>query len=386
MENKSPGIVRNFLKSPTFPGIFLLICVGISLLVANSPAGPHFASLLDKEVGFNSDALQLRYPILLWINDGLMAIFFLLVGLEIKREAISGELASIKKAALPIVAALGGVIVPAIIYALINQGTITVKGWGIPMATDIAFAIAIVMILGNKVPVSLKVFLSALAIVDDLSAIIVIAIFYSTSLHFLYLLYSAGIVLLLLAFNRAGIRNIAFYLVPGLLMWYFIHHSGVHATIAGVLTALTIPANRRNDHSPLENLEHILARPVNFAIMPLFALANTNIRFEKGMAGGLTTPLGMGVILGLLVGKPLGIFLFSFISVKMGVSSLPSGSQWKHVIGVGILAGIGFTISIFVANLSFESLELLSQAKFAILTGSILAGAIGYFTLSSLSR
>ncbi|GAB4019790.1 Na+/H+ antiporter NhaA [Spirosoma koreense] len=314
-----------------------------------------------------------------------MAVFFLLVGLEIKREALTGELASIEKAALPIVAALGGVIVPALVYALINQGTPTAKGWGIPMATDIAFALAIVIMLGNKVPTSLKVFLSALAIVDDLSAIIVIALFYSTSLQLSYLLYASGIVVLLLAFNRAGIRNLAFYLIPGLVMWYCVHHSGIHATIAGVLTALTIPTNPVNGHSPLEKLEHVLARPVNFLIMPLFAFANTNIRFEAGMVEGLATPLGLGILLGLLIGKPLGITLFSFLSVKLGLSSLPSGAQWKHIIGVGILGGIGFTISIFVANLSFEQLELLSQSKFAILTGSILAGTIGYITLRSIS-
>ncbi|WP_461088368.1 Na+/H+ antiporter NhaA [Spirosoma gilvum] len=386
MQNQSLGIVKYFLKSTSFPGILLLICVAASLLLANSSAGQNFDFLLANEIGFSSDVIHLRYSLLSWINDGLMAIFFLLVGLEIKREALNGELASIKKAALPIVAAFGGVIVPALVYAFINQGTSTANGWGIPMATDIAFALAIVILLGDKVPTSLKVFLSALAIVDDLSAIIVIAVFYSTSLQAVYLLYTIGIVCLLLAFNRAGIRNLAFYLIPGLVMWYCIHHSGIHATIAGVLTALTIPANQIKRYSPLESLEHALARPVNFLIMPLFAFSNTNIRFEAGMAEGLTTPLGLGILLGLLIGKPLGIFLFSFLSVKMGVSSLPAGAQWKHIIGIGILGGIGFTISVFVANLSFDQLDTLSQSKFAILTGSVLAGTIGYFTLRSFSR
>ncbi|GAB3942181.1 Na+/H+ antiporter NhaA [Spirosoma harenae] len=339
MQYQYLGSIKNFLKSPTFPGILLLVCVITSLLLANSAAAEGFDWLLNKEIGFDSYFLHLRHSVLLWINDGLMAVFFLLVGLEIKREALYGELASIKKAALPIFAALGGVIVPALVYALINQGTPTAKGWGIPMATDVAFALAIIVMLGNRIPMSLKIFLSALAIVDDLSAIIVIAVFYSTSLHILYLLYASGIVLLLFALNRGGIRNLFFYLIPGLVLWYCIHHSGIHATIAGVLTALMIPANQINGRSPLEELEHALARPVNFVIMPLFALVNTNIRFEDGMVEGLTTPLGLGILLGLLVGKPLGISLFSFISVKLGISTLPSGAEWKHIIGIGILGG-----------------------------------------------
>lgn len=386
MQYQYLGSIKNFLKSPTFPGILLLVCVFTSLLLANSPAAESFEWLLNKEIGLDSDFLHLRYSVLLWINDGLMAIFFMLVGLEIKREALYGELASIKKAAMPIFAALGGVIVPALVYALINQGTPTAKGWGIPMATDVAFALAIIVMLGNRIPTSLKIFLSALAIVDDLSAIIVIAVFYSTSLHILYLLYASGIVLLLFALNRAGVRHLFFYLIPGLVLWYCIHHSGIHATIAGVLTALMIPANQINGRSPLEDLEHAITRPVNFVIMPLFALVNTNIQFEDGMVEGLTTPLGLGILLGLLVGKPLGISLFSFVSVKLGISALPTGAEWKHIIGIGILGGIGFTISIFVANLSFEELALLSQSKFAILLGSVLAGAIGYITLRSFSR
>lgn len=380
------GIIKNFLQSPTLPGILLLLCVTISLVLANSPAAEAFDWLLNKQIGISAHFLQLRYPVLLWINDGLMAIFFLLVGLEIKREALYGELASIKKAALPIVAALGGVMVPALVYALINQGTPTAKGWGIPMATDVAFALAILLMLGKRIPMSLRIFLSALAIVDDLSAIVVIAVFYSASLHILYLFYASGIVLLLFVLNRAGIRNLFFYLIAGLALWYCIHHSGIHATIAGVLTALMIPANPISRRSPLEDLEHALAGPVNFVIMPLFALANTNIGFEAGMVAGLTTPLGLGILLGLLVGKPLGISLFSFVSVKLGLSTLPSGAEWKHIVGVGILGGIGFTISLFVANLSFEELSLLSQSKFAVLLGSVLAGAIGYVALRSMSR
>jgi len=378
--------IQDFLQSESLSGIILIACVLVSLAVANSALGVLFAKGLAQEVGFNTAQVTLRYPILLWINDGLMAIFFLLVGLEIKRELVAGELSSIKKAALPVFAALGGVCVPALIYSLINTGSATEKGWGIPMATDIAFALAVITLLGSKVPASLKIFLSALAIVDDLAAIVVIAVFYSSHLHGLYLAYAGGIFVFLLALNRLGVRHLAFYLLPGVVMWYFIHHSGIHATIAGVLTALAVPIAESSAESPLERLEHALLKPVNYFIMPLFALTNTNIRFEAGMAEGLTTTLGLGVVLGLLVGKPVGIFLFSLSSVKAGLCSLPTGASWQHIIGVGILGGIGFTMSIFIANLSFADPAVLSRAKFAVLTGSLLAGVIGYLVLQSLGR
>jgi NhaA family Na+:H+ antiporter len=378
---------RQFFKSTSSGGIILIACVFISLLIANTAAGPYFDNFLSYQLGFNTEVIHLRYPVSLWINDGLMAIFFLLVGLEIKRELVEGELSSVKKASLPIFAALGGVMVPAIIYFTINAGTHTAGGWGIPMATDIAFALAILSLLGKRVPASLKIFLSALAIVDDLMAILVIAIFYSSELHYAYLLYAGGIFIFLLLLNKLGVKNLAAYLVPGLFIWYFIHHSGVHATIAGVLTAFAIPTTPDSKESPLERLEHIIVNPVNFIIMPLFALANTNIRFEPGMVDGLTTALGMGIILGLLIGKPLGITLFSWLIVKIGAANLPSGAGWKHIFGVGVLGGIGFTMSIFIALLSFPGEYLiLSEAKFSILTGSILAGSLGYFLLSRLSK
>jgi NhaA family Na+:H+ antiporter len=378
---------REFFQSSSTGGIILIACVIISLLIANSEAGPYFENFLSHQVGINAGDIHLKYSISLWINDGLMAIFFLLVGLEIKRELIEGELSSVKKAALPIVAAIGGVLAPAIIYYSTNYGTHTSGGWGIPMATDIAFALAILSLLGKKVPASLKIFLSALAIVDDLMAILVIAIFYSSELHYTYLLYAGGIFIFLLIINKLGVKNLAAFLIPGLFIWYFIHHSGVHATIAGVLTAFAIPTTPDSKESPLEKLEHIIANPVNFVIMPLFALANTNIKFEEGMVEGLTTVLGMGIILGLLIGKPLGITLFSWIIVKIGAAKLPSGANWKHIFGVGILGGIGFTMSIFIALLSFEGEHvILSEAKFSILTASVLAGCIGFFFLSQLSK
>lgn len=378
---------RTFLKSETAGGVILIFCVVVSLCIANSPLGDGFEDLLATEIGKNFSTIELRYPILLWINDGLMAIFFLLVGLEIKRELVEGELSSIKHATLPIIAALGGVIFPALIYHSFNNGLDTDAGWAIPMATDIAFAIAIITMLGKNVPVALKVFLAALAIVDDLMAIIVIAVFYSSSLHFTYLGYAAGLVALLLIFNRMGIKHLAFYIIPGLFIWYFIHHSGIHATIAGVITAFTIPTTKGAEESPLERLERFLGRPVNFIIMPIFALANTNIAFEQGMIDGLFTPLGLGIVLGLFIGKPLGIFIVSWLSIKLGISKMPNKSTWAHLIGVGMLAGIGFTMSIFISILSFIGQEvLLSEAKFSILIGSLLSAVVGSVYLMTLNK
>src|SRR5690606_3926318 len=258
----------NFLKHESAGGIILFFCVIVSLLVANSPLGAGFNNLLNTQLGFNTDSIHLKYSVALWINDGLMAIFFLLVGLEIKRELVEGELASPKKAALPIICAIGGAVIPAAIYLYFNTGTETAHGWGIPMATDIAFALAVITALGKSVPLSLKIFLAALAIVDDLLAILVIALFYSAELDVISLAYGGAVFLLLIAFNRFGIKNIAFYLVPGVFMWYFIHHSGIHATVAGVLTALTLPTTPGAEESPLERLEHALVKPVNFIIIP----------------------------------------------------------------------------------------------------------------------
>ncbi|QRR02047.1 Na+/H+ antiporter NhaA [Dyadobacter sandarakinus] len=378
---------RDFLRSGSIGGLILIACVVISMVIANTAAGPAFESFLSQELGYHSDTIHLRYPLLLWINDGLMAIFFLMVGLEIKRELVEGELSSFKKAAMPVFAALGGVLAPAGIYFLLNKNTPTAGGWGIPMATDIAFAIAVITMLGRRAPSSLKIFLSALAIVDDLMAILVIALFYSSDLHYQYLLYAGLIFVFLLVMNKLGVKHLAAYLLPGMLIWYFIHHSGVHATIAGVLTAMAIPTTPGPEESPLEKLEHILVNPVNFLIMPVFALANTNIHLEPGMAQGLTTMLGLGIMLGLIVGKPLGITLFSWLSVKLGISAQPAGASWKHILGAGMLGGIGFTMSVFIALLSFSGQYLiLAEAKFAILTGSVLSGMLGYFTLSRLGR
>lgn len=377
---------RDFFRSEQIGGIILIFCVIISLIIANSPLGIGFEDLLETSIGFSYADLQLEYSLSLWINDGLMAVFFLLVGLEIKREIIEGELSSTQKAAMPIFAALGGMLIPAGIYFLFNSNTPASQGWGIPMATDIAFALGVISLLGKRVPPSLKVFLAALAIADDLGAILVIAIFYTNELHWMQLLYSAGIMVLLITMNRHGIKKLFFYVIPGIFLWYFIHHSGIHATIAGVLLALTIPANPVKDTSPLEKLEHLLVRPVNFLIMPLFALANTNIRFENKMIDGLYSPLGLGIIFGLALGKPIGVTLFSWLAVKSGLASLPSKANWKHIFGLGLLAGIGFTMSIFIALLSFSNPEYQTEAKFSILAASVIAGIAGYLFLSMLNK
>lgn len=376
------AVFQRFFRSGQVGGFLLLICVAISLLIANIASKESFEAFLETKLGFG----HVNYSILAWINDALMAIFFLLVGLEIKRELVEGELSSLKNAALPVIAALGGMLVPAAIYAVFNKGAETASGWGIPMATDIAFALAIIAMLGKNVPASLKIFLAALAIVDDLGAILVIAIFYTNQIHFEYLAMAGGILVLLSLMNYFGVKSLIFYLIPGIFLWYFIHHSGIHATIAGVLLAFTIPTNETDVLSPLEKLEHALSVPVNYLIMPIFALANTNITFEKEMITGLVSPLGLGIIVGLFAGKTIGVTLFSWFAVKLKFADLPTGAGWKHVLGLGMLAGIGFTMSIFIALLSFSDALHVSEAKFAILTASVLSGVVGFVFLKSLKK
>ena len=357
-----------------------------ALIIANSSLGTGFQQILDYQLGFEN--IDLKYPLSIWINDGLMAVFFLLVGLEIKRELVEGELSSFKNASLPIFAAIGGMVVPAVIYSIFNSGTEYSNGWGIPMATDIAFSLAIISMLGKKVPVSLKIFLTALAIVDDLGAILVIAIFYTEQIHWIYLLLSVGIVAVLFILNFLKVTKLIFYIIPGIFLWYFLHHSGIHATIAGVLLALSIPTNvSKIKISPLEKLEHTLHFPVSFIIMPIFALTNTNITFNSGMVDGLFNSLGLGIIGGLVLGKLIGINLFSLIAVKLKISALPQRSSWSQMLGVGLLAGIGFTMSIFIALLSFKhEVDFQDEAKFAILIASFIAAISGYVILNLSSK
>lgn len=372
---------KKFLHNSQSSGVLLIICVALSLMIANSSLGPAFQNLLDKEIG--THIFQLNYPLSIWINDGLMAIFFLLVGLEIKREILEGELSNFKNASLPIVAALGGMVVPALIYIFFNSGTDYENGWAIPMATDIAFSLAIISMLGKSVPLSLKIFLAALAIVDDLGAIMVIAIFYTDQIHWDYLGLCALMVAVLAILNFLNFKKHIFYIIPGIFLWYFMHHSGIHATIAGVLLAFTIPTNiSTTEVSPLEKLEQKLHLPVNFLIMPIFALANTNITFKEGMVDGLFSSLGYGIMLGLVLGKVIGINLFSFIFIKLKISSLPDKSSWPQMLATGLLAGIGFTMSIFIALLSFKGhTEIQEEAKFAILVASFISAITGFLLL-----
>ena len=372
---------KEFFSNSQSSGILLVFCVLISLMIANSSASEGFQSFLDQSWG--------PYSVSVWINDGLMAVFFLLVGLEIKRELLDGELSNFKNASLPIFAAIGGMLVPAAIFTLFNHGTEYSKGWAIPMATDIAFSLAIISMLGKSVPSAIKVFLAALAIVDDLGAIVVIAIFYTDEIHWNYLLYSGIIVAILAVLNFLKVKKHIFYLIPGCVLWYFMHHSGIHATIAGVILAFCIPASKADNEeaSPLEKLEHFLHIPVSYAIMPIFALANTNITFKEGMVDGLFSNFGYGIVFGLILGKLIGINLFSFIAIKLKISSLPDKSRWVHMIGAGLLAGIGFTMSIFIALLSYkDNQDLQDSAKFAILTASVLAGFLGYLLLKSTAK
>lgn len=377
------NVFKEFLRSSNAGGILLFFAVILSLIVANSSFAQPLQLLLDQQLGYENGSIHLKYSTLLWINDGLMAIFFLMVGLEIKREIVEAELSSLKKSSLPILCALGGAVVPALVYLSMNAGLETSSGWGIPMATDIAFALAVISLLGNNVPASLKIFLAALAIVDDLIAILVIAFFYSSGIEITYLGYAGLGLAVLIAMNRLNIQNPYLYLIPGVFVWYFVHHSGIHATIAGVLVAMTIPTNDTDIESPLERLEHALVKPVNLLIIPIFAFANTNITLESSMVQGLTSSLGLGISLGLLLGKPVGILLTAYLCQKLKLSTLPENATWRHILGVGLLAGIGFTMSIFIALLSFESVIHIAEAKLAILITSLLAGAVGYFVLSS---
>ena len=322
-----------------------------------------------------------------WINDGLMTIFFLLIGLELEREVYIGELSDLKSASLPVIAAIGGMVVPAALYLVFNFGSATQSGAGIPMATDIAFAVGILSILGSRVPSSLKVFLTALAVIDDLGAILIIAIFYTGSLSFVNLIVAFAIFGGLIVLNRLKIRNLLPYLIGGVAMWYFMLHSGIHSTITGVLLAFTIPFDGGVEKSPSTKLLHFLHKPVAFIILPLFALANTGIVLAGGWQGSLSHASSLGIFAGLIIGKPLGIFLFSFLGAGIGLSSLPGDLKWKHIVGAGFLAGIGFTMSIFITMLAFDQAELVNFSKLAVLAASLIAGTIGFFWLrASLKR
>jgi Na+:H+ antiporter, NhaA family len=379
MRNK----IANFVNSPTFSGTLLLVAALLALLWANSGFSSSYEAL--KNLRLSLPILALDKPLEVWVNDFLMAIFFLLVGLELKREIISGELSNPRGASLAIFAALGGMIVPALIFTVFNGGTIGASGWGVPMATDIAFAVGIISLLGSRVPVALKVFLVALAVVDDMGAVIVIAVFYTSSINLTMLGLVAVILVALWGLNVARVRLIPVYLLLGLVLWYVVLKSGLHATIAGVLLASTIPLGK-DAHSPLETLEHWLKKPVNFVIMPIFALFNAGVPIAAALAGGVNQ-VTTGIFLGLLLGKPIGITLFSWLAVRLGIAQLPRGTTWAMLLGVGMLGGIGFTMALFIANLAFKNnLLLLETAKLGVLSASFCTAILGLLWLNLVSK
>jgi len=378
---KLTGLFREFVSSEQASGAILMVCTIIAIAIANSPLGHDYLELWHLKAGFDLGDIVLKQSLEHWINDGLMAVFFLLIGLEIERELYVGELSSWKNASLPIFAALGGMVVPAALHLVFNIGTPTQRGFGVPMATDIAFALGVIALLGSRVPASLKVFLTALAIADDLGAIMVIAVFYVSDFSLLYLILALAIFVGLMVLNRLHVHHLAFYLIPGLIMWYFMLRSGVHATLAGVLLAFAIPFAPRNGHSPSERLEHFLDRPVAFGIMPLFALANTGIMLGEGWLAGLATGNAAGIAAGLVLGKPAGIVLASVLAVRSGMSRLPVDIRWGHIVGAGLLGGIGFTMSIFITLLAFEDPGLVQGSKIAILLSSLVAGSAGFLVL-----
>jgi len=415
---------QQFAKRSSAGGIVLLVCAVLALFWANSPVAESYFRLWNTPVEIRFGNLKLDKPLLLWINDGLMAIFFFLVGMEIKRELLVGELASVRKAALSVAGALGGMVMPVLIYATLNWGTENVRGWGIPMATDIAFALGVLALLGSRIPTALKVFLTALAIVDDVGAVLVIAIFYTENLKSHFLIYSLLFWGLMLGANRLGVRSALAYFLIGSVMWFFMLKSGVHATVAGVLAALAIPVRSRIDpahyircvreylsrfekpyttpqiildpeqqsaveaienaslrvQSPLQRLEHQLHYPVAFLIMPIFALANAGVALGGGSAVEWSNRALWGIVLGLLLGKPIGIVGFSWLAIRLGITQLPKGITWVHLWGVGFLAGIGFTMALFIAQLAFRG-SMLDLAKVGILIGSAISCVIGFTLL-----
>jgi Na+:H+ antiporter, NhaA family len=417
--------MQEFIHQSQSGGIVLLVMTVLAMFIANSALGEGYLALLDAHIGITVGPFILEESVLHWVNDGLMVIFFFVVGLEIKREVLVGELASPRAAALPILAAIGGVVVPALIYTLFNFGGSGARGWGVPMATDIAFALGCLALLGNRVPFGLKVFLTAVAIVDDLIAVLVIAIFYSGGLDFTMLGIGFGVLILLMLANLFGIRTPIVYALLGVIVWLTFLNSGIHATIAGVLVAMTIPARSRIDaptflgrarqilkqlegsqgkskqsrefqesavreledlseqvQAPLQKMEHELHGWVSFLIMPIFAFANAGVVIRADSLGGESLPIMLGIVLGLTLGKPIGIFVACWLAVRAGIAQLPFGVTWPHMLATGVLAGIGFTMSLFIASLAFVDVENLATAKLSILIASSLAGAVGLFLLS----
>lgn len=418
--------IRRFIQAETSSGIVLLSAAVLAMILANTGAAAAYFQLWDVQLTVGGESFGLTQPLHAWINDGLMVIFFFLVGLEIKRELLVGQLASVRQAALPITAAIGGMIVPASLFAIFNAGSESAAGWGIPMATDIAFAIGVLALLGNRVPLGVKVFLTAFAIVDDLGAVLVIAFFYTSDLALGALGVAAVVMALLVAANKLGVRHPAVYTLLGIVLWLAFLQSGVHATVAGVLLAMAVPARTRIDaerfvtesrarldefekagpvggailpnpaqqatldaieagaqdvQAPLQRMEHKLQAFVGFLIMPVFAFANAGVAVEGSLMEVLTQPVAMGIALGLILGKPIGVTFFSWLAIRTGLAVIPAGTGMRHIVGAGMIGGIGFTMSLFIAELAFAGTAFLETAKLGILMASLTAGIIGYLFL-----
>lgn len=379
--------IQDFLKLEAASGIILMFTAVAAMIIANSPLSGHYDLLLDIPVVISVGTFEIAKPLLLWINDGLMALFFFLVGLELKREFLEGDLSKPGQITLPAIGAVGGMVVPALCYAVLNSNDpVALNGWAIPTATDIAFALGILAVIGSKVPLQLKVFLTSLAIFDDLGAIIVIAIFYTDQLSMMSLLVSSAMLAILFSINRKGVTSTAPYIFIGIILWVAVLKSGVHATLAGVILALFIPIKGKGDEpSPLKSLEHNLHSLIAFLVLPIFAFANAGINFTGVGLDQVLSPVPLGIILGLVIGKQIGVFGFCFVAIKLGFAKLPENVNWTLLYGVAMLCGVGFTMSLFVGSLAFEqsSDSPLFQDRLGIVIGSLISGVLGYFVIKS---
>ena len=383
--DKAFGRIQDFMRLETSGGIILMIAAVFAMIIANTPLATAYDAILGTYIKVGIGSFEIAKPAILWINDGLMAIFFFLVGLEIKREVLVGELSSFDKAILPIMAAIGGMAVPGLIFAIINWGTPeNLNGWAIPTATDIAFALGILALIGSRAPVALKIFLLAIAIIDDLGAIVIIAVFYTSELSTNALTISMLGFAAAVALNRMGVQRTAPYLLVGIMMWVFVLKSGVHATLAGVLIALTIPLKSKDgDDALLYKMEHGLHPWVAFLILPVFAFANAGVNFTGIGIDDLLQPLTLGIAVGLFLGKQIGVFLATWIGVKSGIAQLPGNITWRHVYGVACLTGVGFTMSLFIGSLAFGAADEMNAVRLGVVLGSVLSGLFGYVLLKS---
>lgn len=385
------NLLKDFFKLEAASGIILVFAAALAIIIANSPLERFYALLLELPVEIRIGPLMIAKPLLLWINDGLMAVFFFLVGLELKRELVEGELSNPNNVILPAIAAIGGMAVPALIYSWINWGDeVAIKGWAIPAATDIAFALGILLLLGNRISTSLKIFLVSIAIIDDIGAIIIIALFYTSNLSVTSILIAVSVIPILYILNRKNVTGIAAYLFFGLIMWTAVLKSGVHATLAGVALAFFIPlkSNENPERSPLKELEHDLHTVVAFGVLPIFAFANAGISLEGVGVDYLLHPVPLGIALGLFFGKQIGVFGFCWLAVKSGIASLPNGIDWIRLYGVSLLCGVGFTMSLFIGSLAFAetNVELVFDERLGIIIGSLLSGIFGYIILNWATR